>query len=117
MPAINARNPSRGVRMREVLRVLEISMISLIRLILGGAAMLAADIMNQSIVMAGNRLISPLVRSRLRVWVVSYVMLARENIAEEHRPWAIIIVKAEDQPQVELDMVPAIKSPICPTEE
>jgi len=39
-------------------------------------------------------------------------MFAKENIADEHRPWAIIIVKAADQPHVVFDIVPATKRPM-----
>jgi hypothetical protein len=44
-------------------------------------------------------------------------MLAKENMAEEHSPCAIIIVREADHPHVELDIVPAIRSPIWPTDE
>lgn len=45
------------------------------------------------------------------------MIFASENKAEEHRPWAIIIVSEAAQPQEVLDIVPATKRPICPTEE
>ena len=61
-------------------------MISLMRLRVGGAAMLAADSTNHQNVIAGKKARSPLVRNSLRVWVVSYVMLARANSADEQRP-------------------------------
>lgn len=44
-------------------------------------------------------------------------MFAKAKRAEEHKPWAIIIVKDASQPQVVADINPAITSPICPTEE
>jgi hypothetical protein len=44
-------------------------------------------------------------------------MLARENIADEHSPCAIIIISVPDIPHEDIDMVPEIIKPICPTEE
>lgn len=38
-------------------------------------------------------------------------------MAEEDSPWANIIVRLEDQPQVEFDIVPIISSAMCPTDE
>lgn len=36
---------------------------------------------------------------------------------EEDSPWAIIIRMAPFHPRDELDIIPAVKIPICPTEE
>jgi len=58
-------------RIKDLFKVLEINIISLSRLILGGAAIFAADRMNQRRVIKGNRFRSPLVIYILRVWVVS----------------------------------------------
>jgi hypothetical protein len=44
-------------------------------------------------------------------------MLARENIHEEHNPCAINIINAPCQPQIVLDMIPAVARPMCLTEE
>jgi len=44
-------------------------------------------------------------------------MFARANNADEHSPCAIIRVKALFQPQEVLDIIPAVNSPICPTDE
>jgi hypothetical protein len=44
-------------------------------------------------------------------------MFANENIADEHRPCAIIINRVPPIPHVEIDIVPATISPMCPTEE
>jgi hypothetical protein len=52
-------------------RVVVISMISLKRLIEGGAAMLAAVNKNHHIVIIGLIVINPLVKNILRVWVIS----------------------------------------------
>lgn len=49
--------------------------------------------------------------------VVSYVMLAIENRAEEERPWAIIMKEAPQNPICEYLKAPAIRRPMCPTEE
>jgi len=63
-----------------------ISIISLIKLIDGGAAMLAAANINHHIVIIGLRVMSPLVRNILRVWVISYDKLAKINSAEDLNP-------------------------------
>lgn len=44
-------------------------------------------------------------------------MLASLNRADEHSPWAIIIRSAPVNPQDVMDMVPATRIPICPTDE
>jgi len=44
-------------------------------------------------------------------------MFARANRAEEQRPWAIIRAREPFHPQDEFDIVPAVRRPICPTEE
>lgn len=48
--------------------------------------MFAADIINHQKERDGKSMSSPLDRYILRVFVASYVMLARANIAGEHRP-------------------------------
>ena len=65
----------------------------------------------------GNRFRRPLVINILRDPVASYIILAIANIPEEHRPWAIIIIRAPFRPQVELVMAPAIIKPMWPTDE
>ena len=44
-------------------------------------------------------------------------MLARTNRADEHRPWAIIIIRPPERPHFVLVDMPANIMPICPTEE
>ncbi len=44
-------------------------------------------------------------------------MFANKNIAEEHKPWANIIVSAPLQPHLEHVIIPAMSSPICPIDE
>ena len=61
-------------------------MISLNRLIEGGAAMLAHAKINQSIDIVGNKFKRPLVINILRELVASYVIFAIANIPEEHKP-------------------------------
>lgn len=61
-------------------------MISLSKLIDGGAAIFQAEKINHHIVKIGSEVIIPLVRYMLRVWVISYVILARIKRAEEHSP-------------------------------
>lgn len=91
--------------------------ISLKRLMVGGAAMLVMERRNHHRAMNGEIMASPLEMYRLRVLVVSYVMFAMANRAEEDRPWAIIMKIAPYIPRGELDMAPATSSPMCPTEE
>lgn len=98
-------------------RMLVISMISLSRLMDGGPAMFIVVKINQRRDIEGTRLSNPLVRNILRVCVVSYVILAIENRAEDTRPWAIIIVTAPPHPQEVLDIRPEIRMAMCPTEE
>lgn len=62
------------------------SMISPIKLIEGGAAILQADNRNHHIAMEGNNIRIPFVVYILRELIVSYVMFARLNIHEEHSP-------------------------------
>lgn len=59
--------------------------------------MLAAVNRNHHMVMVGATRRSPLVRMALRVFVFSYVILARANRAEEQIPWANIIVRVAFQ--------------------
>lgn len=76
-----------------------------------------AEKQNHQNVMAGNRVIIPLVIYIPRDPTVSYVMLAMANIHEEHRPWAISIVIAPCHPQAVLDKIPAVAKPMWLTEE
>lgn len=64
----------------------EINRISLIKLIDGGAAMLEAVNKNHHIVIIGATDINPFVRNILRVCVISYLILAMMNRAEDPRP-------------------------------
>lgn len=83
----------------------------------GGAAIFAAENKNQIAVINGKNANIPLVKNRLRVWVVSYIELASANRAEDESPWATIIIIEPSQPQIELVIRPAVKRPIWPTEE
>jgi len=94
-----------------------ISIISLRRLIEGGAAIFAAVNRNHHIDIIGVSAINPLVRNILRVCVISYDMFAKINRAEDLSPWAIIIIRALDNPHRELDIIPASINPIWPTDE
>lgn len=40
-----------------------------------------------------------------------------ENMAEDTRPWAIIMAREPIQPQAVFDISPEIKMAICPTDE
>jgi hypothetical protein len=98
-------------------RIAMIRRISLNRLIEGGAAILAALNRNHQRAIYGEIIASPFVMYNLRVLVDSYVIFAIAKSAEEERPWAIIIKVAPKNPNLEKDSAPAIRSPICPTEE
>ena len=92
--------------------MLVISIISLIKLMEGGAAMLAAVKINHIIVIIGKMFNIPLVKNRLRVCVISYVMLAAANRPDDVNPCAIIIMRLPCHAQVEFLMIPAVISPI-----
>jgi len=96
----------------DLLMILESNIISLIRFIDGGAAMLAANMRNHHMDIVGVIAIIPLVRNDLRVCVSLYEILAKINSADEHKPWAIIISIAPDCPQEVIVIVPAISKPI-----
>lgn len=98
-------------------RIDVINIISLKRLIDGGAAMFAHTNRNHHIEITGVAVNIPLVKFILRVFVISYEMLARTNRAEEHKPWAIIIIKPPHSPHFVLVDIPASIIPICPTDE
>lgn len=83
-----------------------ISMISLKRLMDGGAAILAAVKINHHIDIVGPTDINPFVRNILRVLVISYDMFAKIKRAEDLRPWAIIMARAPVIPQTEFDIIP-----------
>lgn len=95
----------------------EIKIISLRRLIDGGAAILAPVNKNHHKVIMGLIHIRPLVRNMLRVWVISYDIFVKTNSAEDLRPWAIIMARDPAIPHDELDIIPANISPMCPTDE
>lgn len=91
--------------------------ISAKRLMDGGAAMLQIDSRSHHIEKAGKSLRIPLVKNILRVFVLSYVMLARLNMQEEHKPWAIIMARAPCHPHEEHNIAPMITNAMWPTEE
>lgn len=80
-------------------RIDEINIISLNKLIDGGAAIFAAVNKNHHIDIIGLRHNKPLVRNNLRVWVTSYDKFAKINNADDLRPWAIIMIRAPIIPQ------------------
>lgn len=91
-------------------------MISPCRLIEGGIAMLAPIIRNHSNESWGARVMVPLVRRILRVWVFWYEVLARAKSADDANPWAIIMVSAACQPQRVLVIIAANRGPIWVTD-
>lgn len=114
---MNLISPKGKITKIDLLIVAIIKKISLIRLILGGAAILAQENINHQNDMFGIIVSIPFVNKILRVIVILYLMLAIQNSAEELNPWAIIIDSLACIPNLELDNIPAIISPMCPTEE
>lgn len=117
MAVKNLSNPSSGINCIDLLKVAVMSVISLNRLIDGGAAMLAAVNMNHHIVIIGLIVINPLVKNILRVWVISQDRFAIINRADDLNPCATIIIRLPVIPQEELDSIPVNINPICPTDE
>jgi hypothetical protein len=101
----------------DLLKIAVKSIISLNKLIDGGAAIFQAVNKNHQADKIGNEVMIPLVKYMLRVCVISYVRFARINRADEHRPWAIIIISPPHIAQLVLVMILANISPMCPTEE
>jgi hypothetical protein len=107
----------RAEEIKEYDRILVRRIISPIKFIEGGAAMLAAENINHQKDIAGNNIIMPFVMNILRVCVVSYVILASANIQDEHSPCANIMVSAPCQPHEVLDITPAVTIPMWLTDE
>lgn len=115
-----ARNLMIMIRIEVIVDFLRIAVrriISLNKLIDGGAAIFHAEKINHHIVRIGSVVIIPFVRYILRVWVISYVMLAKINKADEHNPWAIIIISPPHIAQLEFVKILASIRPMCPTDE
>ena len=91
--------------------------ISLNKLIEGGAPIFAADKINHHIVIDGKIDRIPLFKKILRDLVLSYIIFAIANKADEHSPCAIIMVREASHPHIVLDIKPAIIRAICPTDE
>lgn len=87
--------------------ILVISMISLRRLMDGGAAILIAQKINHHIDIIGDTIYIPFIRNSLRVCVNSYDMLARANRPDDVIACAIIINSAPHIPHVVLVISPA----------
>jgi len=91
--------------------------ISLIKLILGGAAMFAQQNMNHHIDNIGMVVRNPFVSIILRVDVIPYLMFAMQNSADDLSPWAIIMASLACNPSFEFVNIPATINPMCPTDE
>jgi hypothetical protein len=98
-------------------RMLLINKISLNRLIDGGAAILQIHRRNHHRAMEGIICIRPLHSSILREDVRSNTILVKQNIPEEHSPWAIIRARQPDAPVFLPAITPAITNLIWATEE
>ncbi len=101
----------------ECLMIDVIRKISLIKLILGGAAMFAQQNRNHHSDSIGITVRNPFVSIILRVSVIPYLIFAIQNNADELSPWAIIIDRLACSPSFEFVSIPATISPICPTDE
>lgn len=60
---------------------------------------------------------SPLHNNIFREDVRSNTILVKQNIPEEHKPWAIIKAKQPTAPVLLPDIIPAITNLMCATEE
>lgn len=65
----------------------------------GGRARLARLAMNHHVAVKGKIICRPRARIIVRLWVRSYVVLARQKRADDTRPWAIIRMIAPVNPQ------------------
>lgn len=70
--------------------------------------MLAAEAINHQTQKLGRRVRKPFLKKSLRVFVDSYIIPAKENMAGEDNPCASIIVKAPAQPHEVIEKIPAI---------
>lgn len=77
---------------------LDIIIISLMVLIVGGAEMFRAININHQKVIFGIIVIRPLNKRMFRVWYLIYKSFTRRNNADEDNPWAIIIMIAPVNP-------------------
>lgn len=64
----------------------------------GGSAKFARLATNHHTAASGKITCSPRARTIVRLWVRSYAVLARQNSAEDARPWAIIKMIAPENP-------------------
>jgi hypothetical protein len=101
----------------DCLIVAVIKKISLIKLILGGVAILAQHPKNHRKDTAGIKAKSPFVSTKLRVIVTLYVMFAKQNIAEDLSPWASIIDSLACIPIFVPDNAPASINAMWPIDE
>lgn len=80
-------------------KILQINKISLRRLIEGGAPIFITQNKNQKKLREGKIIINPLVKYRLREEITSYVILAKQNMPDDTKPWEIIITKEPKNPR------------------
>lgn len=97
--------------------ILLISRISLNKLIDGGAAMLQIHSRNHHNAIDGIICISPLHNNMFRDDTRSNTMLVKQNMPDEHSPWAIINAKHPVTPVFVPTITPAITRLMCATEE
>ena len=91
--------PIRSLQPQEILIILLIINISLNKLMVKGPAKFRTININHIIVNNGAALNTPLLLTRLRLCLRSYIMFAPLNIPEEVTPWAIIIQRPPSIPK------------------
>lgn len=88
-----------------------------VKFMLGGVAMFVRLVSSHQAVIIGRMLWKPRVSIIIRVCVRSYVMLARQNSADDVNPWAIIRAIAPARAHGVWIMIAAITRPMWPTDE
>lgn len=97
--------------------ILDIIMISLIVLIVGGAEIFRAININHQNVMFGIIIINPLNIRVFREWYLKYKSFTKRKRAEDDIPWAIIIITAPVSPIILRVNKAHNTNPIWATEE
>lgn len=109
--------PSRIIVQFDQLNKEVIIRISAIKFGNGGRAILAKVIISHQNDIRGNKACRPRFMKIERVWVRSYVILARQNKPDETNPCAIIIARAPDHAHGVIVKIPATTRPMWLTDE
>lgn len=95
----------------------EIISSSPIKLGSGGRARFARFMINHQVAVSGRSSCIPRASTMVRLWVRSYVVLARQNRADDTRPWAIIKIIAPVKPHGVWIKIPPATNPMWLTDE